>query len=193
MILRLCTVLSFFSFLSSCSDFQKQPFSITDTFIPCGWMGCGAQNSTSILFEETSTESPHSGETCIKIVFSACDEKGTGIYWINNRGGGNCNWGDVSGEDFSTHNFTKLTFWAKGATGKEHIKFGIGGINKSNKLYHDSLDAFTFATLTKSWKKYEIDLRDKKLHSVIGGFYWYANKSENPAGGGFFLDDVQLE
>lgn len=185
------TLTAFTLVFSSC---KQETYSITDNYLPCGWMECAGAHSDDVVFDEAWTENAHSGGSCIKVSFKPCEEEdGTGVYWINNKGAGDCNWGDAKGEDFSTSKFTKLVFWAKGELGKERIKFGIGGIANNNKLYKDSLDEFKFVNLTTSWKKYEISIADKNLHSIIGGFYWYALVKENPAGGTIYIDDVVLK
>jgi len=188
-------ILLFFSIITffSCGDAEISGYVVTDYYIPCGWMGCGTQGADLISLDENWEENPHSGKDCFRLSFKNCDEPATGIYWVNNQVKGACNWGDVPGNDYSTEGYSKLSFWARGESGEERIKFGIGGINKSTKLYQDSLDEFQFVNLTKNWKKYTISLKDQKLHSVIGGFYWYATKADNPTGGTFYVDDVEYK
>ena len=173
-------------------DSGANGYSITDNYIPCGWMGCGGSDASSINFNEHWDKKAHSGKECIKIDFSRCPQEGTGIYWINSQAAG-CNWGDAPGNDFSTAGYTRLTFWARGENGEERIKFGIGGIKQANKLYKDSAEAFQFASLKKGWKKYTLNIGDQKLHSIIGGFFWYASFEDNPEGAVFYLDDIQLQ
>lgn len=175
-----------------CETTSTEAYNITDHYISCGWMGCGANDPEMIVMDEKHGQNPHSGKDCIKVDFKSCVKEGTGIYWVNSRGEGDCNWGAAPGMDFSTGGYSKLTFWAKGTTGKERIKFGIGGITSKTKLYKDSLSLFEFVTLTKKWKKYTIRIGEEKLHSVIGGFYWYSVNKENENGGIFYLDDIQL-
>lgn len=187
------TVLLSIMLFYSCNEAETVGYIVTDNFIPCGWMGCGEQGPDYISLDEHWEDSPHTGKDCFRISFKNCDEIGSGIYWINQQIKGECNWGDVPGTDFSTNNFSKLTFWARGEKGGERIRFGMGGINKSNKLYEDSVNAFKFVNLTDKWEKYTVSLRDQKMHSVIGGFYWYGGKDDNPNGATFFVDDVELE
>lgn len=184
-------LLIFFSFYS-CDNSEN--YSLTDHYLPCGWMGCGAIDEEFIDFDEAWTKNPQSGNKCIKVSFVNCEEDdGSGIYWINNKGSGECNWGDTPGNDLSPKNFTTLSFWAKGEKGGERIKFGIGGIKKANRLYKDSIDAHLFSTLTTEWAEYTINISKKNLSSVIGGFYWYAPGSDNPEGGTFYIDNVKLQ
>ncbi|MGB0863417.1 MAG: hypothetical protein ACPGXZ_10895, partial [Saprospiraceae bacterium] len=173
----------------SCESINTTPIKISDNFIPCGWMDCAGLDASTVLFDNSWKETAKVGSTSIKVTFRPCsDGDGTGIYWNNSSAAG-CNWGDAPGTDFADNGFTKLSFWAKGEKGGERIKFGIGGIKKTTKLYKDSLDEFEVASLTKNWKKYTIDISDQNLHSVIGGFYWYASFIENPKETTFYLDE----
>ena len=186
-------ILLLLGFLSFYSCDNSESYSVTDHYIACGWMGCGEINMSSIDFDESWAKGAQSGNKCIKVSFENCEEKGgSGIYWINNKGSGECNWGDTPGNDLSPKNFTTLTFWAKGENGGERIKFGIGGVKTPNKLYKDSLDAHLFSTLTTDWVEYKINISKKNLSAVIGGFYWYATGSDNPDGGTFYIDNVEL-
>ncbi|UCH12423.1 MAG: hypothetical protein JSW18_00280, partial [Candidatus Omnitrophota bacterium] len=47
--------------------------------------------------------------------------------------------------------------------------------------------------LTKEWKQYEIDLADKDLSYISGGFCWSINLDVNPDGCVFYLDDIRYE
>ncbi|MCD6093959.1 MAG: hypothetical protein J7J51_04140, partial [Candidatus Omnitrophica bacterium] len=77
-------------------------------FIPSGWMG----DYGDITLDENWQDNPHSGETCIKISYSAEATQGNrwaGIYWQEPAN----NWGEVEG-GFDLTGATKLTFWARG-------------------------------------------------------------------------------
>ncbi len=183
----LLTLITFYS----CDE--SESYSITDHYTPCGWMGCGELDVGLIDLEESWTKNTQSGDKCIKITFENCEEKkGSGIYWINNKGDSECNWGETPGNDLSPKNFTTLSFWVRGEKGGERIKFGIGGVKGANKLYKDSLDAQLFANLTTDWTEYKINISKKNLSSVIGGFYWYSANTDNIDGGIFYLDGVEL-
>ena len=173
---------------------KSESYSITDHYVACGWMGCGEMNMNSISLHESWKKGAQSGDKCIKVTFENCEERsGSGIYWINNKGENECNWGTRPGNDLSPKNFTTLSFWAKGEKGGERIKFGIGGVKVTNKLYKDSLDAPLFATLTTDWTEYTINVSKKNFSSVIGGFYWYSANTDNPNGATFYIDSVELK
>jgi hypothetical protein len=92
-------------------------------FAPSGWMG----DYGDLKINLASTEMPRSGNTCIKITYSAKMTQGAGwagIYWQQPAN----NWGEKKG-GYDLSGATKLTFWARGAAGGEKIaEFKIGGI-----------------------------------------------------------------
>ncbi len=155
-------------------------------FIPSGWMG----DTGDLSYNDGCTENPHSGKTCIKIIYTPKVSQGArwaGIYWQSPAN----NWGDRKG-GFDLTGATKLTFWARGENGGERIEeFKIGGISGA---YPDTDTAYLGPViLTKEWKQYEIDLTGKDLFYISGGFCWSTNLDVNPDGCTFYLDDIRYE
>jgi hypothetical protein len=155
-------------------------------FIPSGWMG----DFNDIHFNDASTVSPHSGNTCIKIAYSPQSSQGSGwagMYWQTPAN----NWGDKAG-GYDLRGRRRLTFWARGAKGGEVIsEFKMGGIG-GEKGDSDSASTGSIV-LTKQWQKYTIGLADKDLSHIIGGFCWSAKRDSNPNGMTFYLDDIRYE
>ncbi|MDR0865719.1 MAG: hypothetical protein LBO74_12425 [Candidatus Symbiothrix sp.] len=164
-------------------------FSIGDEFFPYGYMGCTEKISVNPAY----SDKPYSDPMCFKIEFgSLCnDSKWAGVYWTNEEN----NWGEQQGTDLSERGFTKVTFWAKGNTGKEVIEFGSGGIDKTPEFkYKDSYKKYRIKEyLTDKWKQYSINLSGADLSSVIGGFFFAVDWQANPGGVIFYLDDIQFE
>ncbi len=155
-------------------------------FAPSGWMG----DYGDIKINLASTEMPRSGNTCIKITYSGKMTQGAGwagIYWQQPAN----NWGEKKG-GYDLTGATKLTFWARGANGGEKIaEFKMGGITGE---FPDSDSASVGPIeLKKEWQKFTIDLKNKDLTHVIGGFCWAASKDDNPNGFVVYLDDVIYE
>ena len=155
-------------------------------FAPSGWMG----DYGDLKLSQASTEKPRSGETCIKITYSAKMSQGAGwagIYWQQPAN----NWGSKKG-GYNLTGATKLTFWVRGEQGGEKIaEFKMGGITGE---FPDSDSASIGpVVLTKEWQKYTIDLKGKDLSHIIGGFCWAASKDDNPNGFVMFLDDIIYE
>ena len=46
---------------------------------------------------------------------------------------------------------------------------------------------------TTEWKKYTIDLADKNLSHIVGGFCWSASRDDNPNGFVIYLDEIRYE
>ena len=158
-------------------------------YTPSGYM----PNGECLAMNNAWTTDCHEGKTCIKVNYDvACSTKGrhwAGVYWLNPPD----NWGDKKG-GFNLTGATKLTFWARGAKGGEQIaEFKVGGIG-INREFPDS-DTATIGPviLTNQWRQYTIDLRDKDLSTIAGGFAWVANVDDNPQECVFFLDDIRFE
>ena len=161
--------------------------SVANHFIPSGWMG----DYGDLKIDEAWTADPHSGTTCIRIVYSAKVSQGArwaGIYWQNPPN----NWGHLKDAGYDLSGATKLTFWARGEKGGERIEeLKMGGISGD---YPDSdVAGIGPVILTLEWKQYSIDLSGKDLSYVIGGFCWATNVDVNPEGCIFYLDDIRYE
>jgi hypothetical protein len=155
-------------------------------FAPSGWMG----DYGDISLNDQFMDNPHSGSTCIQIIYSAKKTQGAGwagVFWQNPPN----NWGERKG-GFDLTGYNKLTFWARGKEGGEAIeKFKVGGIKGT---YPDTLDfQMGPVVLTKEWKKYTINLAGEDLSYVSGGFAWVTASRFNPEGATFYLDDIRFE
>ncbi|MCM8813938.1 MAG: hypothetical protein NC924_08420 [Candidatus Omnitrophica bacterium] len=155
-------------------------------YLPSGWMG----DYGDIKYSESWTENPYSGKTCIRIDYSAEAKQGAGwagIYWQFPPN----NWGTQQG-GFDLTGAKKLTFWARGDKGGEQIiEFKIGGITGT---YSDTDSASVGpVTLSPEWQQYTIDLDDRDLSYISGGFCWVTNSMVNQQGCTFYLDDIQYE
>jgi hypothetical protein len=100
------------------------------------------------------------------------------------------NWGEMPG-GYDLTGASRVTFWAKGATGSEHVEFKIGLLG-GNKQYRDSAKATTGKIqLTTQWKQYVLELGGKNLQQIITGFSWVVEGGPSPVT--FYLDDIQYE
>ena len=169
----------------------KPKLDIQNMFTASGWMGDGEYGRKYIEFEAAFETSPKSQPTCIKIQYTFGPRKWAGIYWQNKPD----NWGAKRGNSYSKKGFSKVTFWAKGETGKEVVAFKAGGISDSKLPYHDSFEETVGrVALSKEWKQYSIDLVSADLSSVIGGFCWVASSDyNNQKTIIFYIDDIYFE
>lgn len=155
-------------------------------YAPTGWMG----DYQDITMTQNCADDPHSGRTCIRVVYSGAASQGNGwagVYWqdpVNN-------WRKAPGSiGHDLSNFSRLTFWVRGDRGCERIEFKVGGITGP---YGDSLQpalSTGVLTLTTSWQLVTIELTGQDLTHIIGGFVWVANTTNNPNGATFYLDDI---
>ncbi|MCK4340647.1 MAG: hypothetical protein KAY37_02845 [Phycisphaerae bacterium] len=164
---------------------------------PTGYMGdCG-----DIHIDETFEDRPHSGQTCIRIVYDAKGKKPNeclyrppckwaGVYWQhppNNFGKNPAN----KGKGFDLSAYGRLVFWAR-ADRKCKIEFKVGGIDAP---YGDSLSypRSKTAKLNDKWREFQVDLKGADLKHIIGGFCWVSNWDANPDGVTFYLDDIRFD
>ncbi len=165
--------------------FDEQSMNDKSGYVPSGWMG----DYQAVKVDYNYVNGSHSGLYCQKWIYSGKKTNGqgwAGVFWQNPPN----NWGDVDG-GFNLSGSTKLTFWARGEKGGEIVTFGMGGITRR---YSDSAKAeLPKVTLTKEWGQYTIDLKNKNLARVIGGFFWKANRADNTSGCTFYLDDIVYE
>jgi hypothetical protein len=154
------------------ADGQKQI-----PYVASGWMG----NTQAISMDEGCTDKPHSGKTCIKVTYGDASGWG-GVVWQNPAN----DWGVRPG-GFDLIGAEELSFWARGQSGGEKVKFGYGVLGIEKK-YHDSSTSEMEVTLTSQWKQYKIDLDEKDLGRIKSGFFWSLSGQGKPVT--FYLDDI---
>jgi hypothetical protein len=157
------------------ADGQIQPWA------PSGWMG----GHGDLTMDLESTESPHSGATCIEFHYSAPGHW-VGVVWQHPAN----DWGEQPG-GFDLTGAEKLTFWARGQEGGEKIDFGVGLLS-SDKPYSDTVNAkLEGVKLKRDWKRYTIELKDEDLTRIKSGFFWSLGGQGRPVT--FYLDDILFE
>jgi len=164
----------------------KDASSPENRFMSSGWMG-DLENwpgDPQEVFDEACSDNPHSGDTCIRINYTPGIVGLSGIYWqFPER-----NWGELLGYDLSVA--SKIVFWARGKEGGEMAGFEAGGIQNPEEEFQDSFHTSIIVNLTKQWTKYAMDLAEANLSTVIGGFCWVTNETQNPEGCVIYLDNI---
>lgn len=201
----ICTLVATIAFptgaRADCRDpviiYDEQPTSQMRHWIPSGWMPNGQGIAFSDSFKGDETVKPRSGDTCIRFGFNVPDNPWVGIYWLAGE-----SWGDVRGPDIfkllgiQKGDPVRLRVWARGKTGGERVQFKVAGVNKGR--YPDS-EPFPIATaytkLTKAWKSYTIDLTNRNLSNLVGGFCVVLDRQHNLGQEQvwFYLDDIVIE
>lgn len=174
-------------------DIYTDKVSPSNHFIPSGWMG----DFNDLVYDDQCMDNPHSGATSIKITYKAKRSNGAGwagIYWQSSLN----NWG-TQDTGFDLTGFNKLVFWARGEKGGEVItEAKVGGIiykkGSSEPLkYPDSLEAkIGPIRLTKEWKQYYINLVDKDLSYVNGGFAIVFDANQTGGEQTIYLDEIRF-
>lgn len=169
------------------------PVTVSDYFVPGGYMGDGEISSSAIAVEATTCRQPRppgaSGD-CYRFRYTPGAKAWAGVYWQYPEK----NWGANPGERLEA-GATKVTFYAAGATGHESIQFIAGGENDLHLPYHDSFTAMTTVTLTTTLTQYQIDLTGRTYDpGVLGAFAWSVGVppgSVTPVE--FYLDTIRWE
>lgn len=159
--------------------------SMQNHFAPSGWMG----DYGDLKLNDNEKENCVDGKSCIKWTYTAKGAQGAnwaGAFWQQPPN----NWGDKPG-GFNLTGVKRLTFWAKSPDGAKMAEFKVGGITGE----HGDSDSQTIGpiTLGKDWQKYTIDLADKNLSHIVGGFCFSASRDDNPNGYTLYLDEIRFE
>ncbi len=184
-----------FSLAETAPEKSFHPFIIyqdktsSNRYVPSGYMPTGE----CIKMDDGWTQDCKEGKTCIKAVYDvACSAKSrrwAGVYWLNPAD----NWGDHKG-GYNLTGAQKLVFWAKGDKGTEQIaEFKVGGIGINREFPDSDTASIGPVILSKDWRQYSIDLRDKDLSYISGGFAWVANADANAESCVFYIDDIHFE
>ncbi len=149
-------------------------------FVPTGWMG----DTKAIKMDDASKVDPKFGNNCLEFQFDKAEGWG-GVVWQSPEN----DWGDKPG-GLDLTGATKLTFWARGKSGDEEVKFGLGLLGRE-KTYYDTAKREILIKLTKEWRQYTIKLDKADLKRIKTGFYWSLESKGDPIT--FYVDEVQYE
>lgn len=157
-------------------------------YVASGFMPDG----NCVAINDVWLDNCNGNRSCIQLKFNRdCTATGTGwagVYWLDPAN----NWGDNKG-GYNLTGAQKLVFWARGEKGGEVVTFKMGGIGMGH-AYPDSDSATSDPiTLTKEWKQYSIDLKDKDLTRIIGGFGWVGTAKENQSNIIFYVADISYQ
>jgi hypothetical protein len=154
-------------------------------YVPSGFMPDGK----CVAVDDVWVQNCQEGRSCIKATFNRdCAAIGVGwagVFWLHPAN----NWGDVKG-GFNLTGAQKLVFWAKGEKGGEVVVFKMGGVGMGHPYPDSDAAASEPITLTTTWQEYSIDLRNKDLSRITGGFAWVGNVKDNRSNVTFYLDNI---
>jgi len=153
---------------------------------PSGWMG----DFRDLRIDANWTNNPHSGTSCIKLVYTAEGSRHAnmvGVMWQHPAN----NDGSVDG-GIDLTGARRIVFWARGEKGGEFIHaFTFGGILGAYPDTDKTVLADTF--LSTNWTRYEIDLTGLDLSYISSFFGWATGRFHNPDGMVFYLDEIRIE
>jgi hypothetical protein len=146
-----------------------------------GWMG----GTDALTMDPACTEAPHSGKTCLKVLYDA-PGMWVGVAWQHPAN----DWGDKPG-GYDLTGAKRLTFWARGAEGGEKLDFSVG-LLESDKKYSDSTKVdLKGVKLKTEWKQYTIDLKGQDMTRIKTPFVWALGGRGRSVT--FYLDDIRFE
>lgn len=157
------------------ADSEPQPWAIS------GWMG----NVESLALDARSTESPHSGATCLRFHYQAA-QTWVGVAWQDPPQ----NWGELPG-GYDLRGAKQLSFWARSEYGGETVDFGVGLESPEAKYPDTAIAKLPGVKLGNEWKLYRIDLKGKDLSRVRTPFWW--TLVGRGRGVILYLDDIRFE
>ena len=149
-------------------------------YAPSGYMG----NTTAIRMTDDSTESPHSGDTCLKVEYQAADNWG-GVLWQSPPN----DWEGTKPGGLDLTGASELEFWVRGAKGGEIVNF-VFGVVDGDVPYRDSAKGeLKGVRLTTQWQELRIPLAGRDLSRIKTGFGWSLEGQGKPVT--FYLDDIR--
>ncbi len=135
-------------------DFEGMPW------VPSGWMG----SIESLTLDGDHAGNPYAGKACIRLRYVG--EAGwVGVAWQNPPN----NWGDQDG-GFDLRGASYLELWARGEYGGEHVKFGVGLLEKDRAHPDSGKTSLDGIILKQEWQRYRIPLKGLDLSSIKTGF-----------------------
>lgn len=167
------------------------PVDLESLYEPSGWMGDAETGDPYVSFDRYYRGARRPGDhdgLVTRIAYSAGPAGWAGLYWQWPDG----NWGDSRGRSLSAR---RVAFSARGEMGGELVEFKVGGIGSDGgRAFPDSVDRSSGGIrLEPEWKRYEIELSDQDLSSVIGGFAWIVQARANTDPVVFYIDNARFE
>ena len=171
---------------------QPLPVTVSDYYIPGGYMGDGSLPGTAITISLMNCKQPRpsgaSGD-CYRTTYTPGSLGWAGVYWQYPER----NWGASPGKRIEA-GASKVTFYAAGLNGGETLDFLAGGIDDVHLLYRDAFKVTKHVTLTTTLTHYEIDISGRTYDAgVIGAFAWTFDTHGSRTPMEFYLDTIRWE
>jgi hypothetical protein len=145
----------------------------------------GEFSGESLKVDAFSQETPQNGLFCTKISYDGQKENWASTFL---QATGDSRSGEGIGLDLSGAKV--LTFYARGSSGNELVRFGYGYDTPSSSGSTDSSYHNQVERLTREWKKFEIPLQGKDLSHINGLFNVKLEKKDNPENTVIYLDNI---
>ncbi|MCH2215110.1 MAG: hypothetical protein MK086_08075 [Flavobacteriales bacterium] len=145
-----------------------------------GYMG----NYDAMEVDFNHSENVHSGETAVKISYSAVDNW-FGLGYVDPPN----DWGDMLG-GYNIEGAKTFSFWARASRVGVRANMGFGLIKPDNKFY-DTAIKMKERNISTEWTKFTYDVRDLDLSCIRSGFVIFSNGIGTPFD--IYIDDIVFE
>jgi hypothetical protein len=150
-------------------------------YMPSGWMG----NTKSLKFDPACPIKPHSGQTCIKIEYTATDQWAA-IAWQHPE----TDFGDKPG-GWNLTGAKHLSVWLRGETGREKVTIEFGILGKDKKFPDTAKGKLENVALSTEWRQFRLDVTGKDLTRIKTGLVISLRGEGKPTT--IYLDDCRYE
>jgi hypothetical protein len=157
------------------------PFEVTARFEATLW---GDMDTVALNAEfKESIRSDDEDDSCIQIQYRPGPKRWAGVYWQSRKDYGLRPDVEIKGAE-------KVSFWARGESGKEVVSFKAFGQPASTLLQKGKT-----VQLSQAWERYEVALSEDSPQKAKGvfGVNWSSTSSINPEGLVLYLDDIRYE
>ncbi|MEM9052595.1 MAG: hypothetical protein AAGC47_11120, partial [Bacteroidota bacterium] len=149
-------------------------------YVFSGYMG----NYDAMKVDFEHSENVHSGETAVKISYSAVDNW-FGLGYVDPPN----DWGDMLG-GYNVEGAKTFSFWARASRVGVRANMGFGLLEPDNKFY-DTAIKMKERNLSTEWTKYTYDVRDLDLSCIRSGFVIFSTGVGAPFD--IYIDDIVFE
>jgi hypothetical protein len=179
----------------------QAPFTVSDYYVPSGFMGDASVLGRSVKpmdlsYEHCRPRPVGAHGDCYRFVYTPVPiaDGGVGwagVYWQSPAN----NWGQDAPQKMQP-NATRVAFFAAGGAGDENAMFLAAGLSATDAdgaplPYVDSFKAQQSVTLSAELTRYEIALPEGVGYDHVTGGFGFSLTAVGPAAQTLFLDDVR--
>lgn len=151
--------------------------------------------ANGLSFDDTSTENPHSGTTCVKVIWDGSagtdHSKWNGVGWEFPEG--RVGFPDEIRQGYDLSGATELSFWVR-ASENTQVQFVLGHPKDSSGQF-PAPGSIPWTSISTQWERKAIPIPPgTDMSNITVGFATFFNDQHDPNSGGFqfYLDDIEI-